>query len=135
MRAGLALHCAPSDRIGDKSSTMSDVFVVRNQLGQYWGKKKRWVDGTKPRAVAHFKHEDEGLNQLVELSSRDIELRGEVAGVALDERGVPVVEPSEHLIPEEEDLLTEAASGEDGAAEADGDETPAASDEDTSPSP
>ncbi len=118
---------------------MSDVFVVRNQLGQYWGKKKRWVDGTKPRTVAHFKHEDEGLNQLVELSSKDIELRGEVAGVALDERGVPVVEPSEHLIPEEEELLTETASGgeDGGAGTADSahDEMPPASDEDTPPSP
>jgi hypothetical protein len=96
---------------------MSEVFVVRNQLGQYWGKKKRWVDGTKPRTVAFFKHEDEGLNQLVELSSKDIELRGEVAGAALDERGVPVVEPSEHLFPDEEDLLSEPGLGEAGAGE------------------
>ncbi len=86
---------------------MSEVFVVCNQLGQYWGKKKRWVDGTKPRTVAHFKHEDEGLNQLVELSSKDVELRGEVASATLDDRGVPVITPSEHLIPDEDDLLTE----------------------------
>ncbi len=96
---------------------MSEVFVVRNQLGQYWGKKKRWVDGTKPRAVAHFKHEDEGLNQLVELSSKDVDLRGEVASAPLDDRGVPVVEPSEHRIVDEEDLLAEAAEGDGDAAE------------------
>ena len=71
---------------------MSEVFVVRNQLGQYWGKKKRWVDGTKPRVVAHFKHEDEGLNQLVELSSKDIELRGEVAAAELDDVEVCVAQ-------------------------------------------
>ena len=91
---------------------MSEVFVVRNQLGQYWGKKKRWVDGTKPRVVAHFKHEDEGINQLVELSAKDMELRGEVVPAELDERGVPVVEPSEHLIPDEEEPLAEAAADE-----------------------
>jgi hypothetical protein len=100
---------------------MSEVFVVRNQLGQYWGKKKRWVDGTKARAVAHFKHEDEGLNQLVELSAKDIGLRGGVAPVPVDDRGLPVVEPSEHLIADEEDLLrdpgTETADDAQAAAE------------------
>ncbi len=106
---------------------MSDVFVVRNQLGQFWGKKKRWVDGTKPRKVAHFAHEDEGLNQLVELSAKDIDLRGEVVPVTIDDRGVPEVEPSEHLIPDEEDLLAEAEQAEAEAAESSGDtETEAA---------
>ncbi len=128
---------------------MTEVFVVRNQLGQYWGKKKRWVDGTKPRTVAHFKHEDEGLNQLVELSSKDIELRGEVASAPLDERGVPVIEPSEHLIPDEDDLLTETGAGtaeatdteaettkEDAKpADAGLDQSDAALEEETPPSP
>ena len=99
---------------------MSNAFVVRNQLGQYWGKKKSWVDGTKRKKVAVFKHEDEGLNQLVELSSKDIDLRGEVAPVTLDERGVPDVQPSEHRILDEEDLLEASgeAPGEDATAQA-----------------
>ncbi len=85
---------------------MSEVFVVRNQLGQYWGKKKRWVDGTRARKVMVCKHQDEGLNVLVELGARDVELRGEVVPVSANERGIPRVEPSEHLLPDEEDLET-----------------------------
>ena len=82
---------------------MAEVFVVRNQLGHYWGKGKAWVDGTEPKAVMHVKHEDEAVNTLFELSSRDIELRGEVVGAELSERGIPLVEPSEHLLPKEPD--------------------------------
>jgi hypothetical protein len=82
---------------------MSKMFVVSNQLGQYWGKKKRWVDGTNARKVMTLKHQDEGFNLLVELSSRDVDLRGEVLTVATNDRGVPQVAPSEHLIAEIEE--------------------------------
>jgi hypothetical protein len=80
---------------------MSDVFVVRNQLGHYWGKKKRWVDGTNPHSVLHTAHQDEAINILFELSSRDIELRGEVVSTTLTDKRDPVVEPSDTPLPEE----------------------------------
>ena len=54
---------------------MTDVFVVRNQHGHYWGKAKVWVDGSSPKTVLRTRHQDEALNTLFELSSRDIELR------------------------------------------------------------
>lgn len=91
---------------------MNELFVICNQLGQYWGKKKRWVDGRKRRKVMTFKHRDEGLNQLVELSARDTELRGEVIAVEVDDRGVPRVRASEHRIVDEEDMQAEAAAAE-----------------------
>ena len=91
---------------------MADVFVVRNQLGHYWGKKKRWVDGSNPHAVLHTAHQDEAVNTLFELSSRDIELRGEVVGATLSDKGDPEVEPSEHPLPEEpEEESVETDSG------------------------
>ncbi|MBK6736993.1 MAG: hypothetical protein IPG64_03410 [Haliea sp.] len=74
---------------------MTDVFVVRNQLGHYWGKAKNWVDGSSPRAVLRTPYQDEAVNTLFELSSRDIELRGEVIATTLSERGEPVIEPSQ----------------------------------------
>ena len=86
---------------------MSQLYVVCNQLDQYWGKKKRWVDGREPKTVMALKHEDEAINQLVELSSRDIELRGRVRAVPVNDKGLVQVEPSDHLI-EEEPLPTEA---------------------------
>lgn len=74
---------------------MTDVFVVRNQLGHYWGKAKIWVDGSIPKTVLRARHQDEAINTLFELSSRDVELRGEVVQTELSERGEPVIEPSQ----------------------------------------
>jgi len=98
---------------------MSEIFVVCNQLGQYWGKKKRWVDGTVAKKVMTLKYRDEGLNLLVELSSRDIELRGEVMAVAANDRGVPRVEPSEHLIVEVEEAPSDPEEAPSDPEEAD----------------
>ena len=96
---------------------MSDGFVVRNQLGHYWGKKKRWVDGSKPARVMVVKHQDEGLNLLVELSARDVDLRGEVVPITTNAKGVPQVEPSEHRLDDEDDIAAALASEtEKGAA-------------------
>ena len=103
---------------------MSETFVVCNQLGQFWGKKHRWVDGHVAQRVMRLKHQDEALNMLVELSAKDVDLRGEVLGVELDRKGFPLIEPSEHRLEDEDDIAPEddAApedeneSGEDGAA-------------------
>ena len=92
---------------------MAEVFVVRNQLGHYWGRKKRWVDGSNPHKVLHTPHRDEAVNTLFELSARDIDLRGEVIAAPLSERGDPVVEPSGTPLPEE----PEEAPGEQAQAE------------------
>lgn len=91
---------------------MTEVFVIRNQLGHYWGKSKTWVDGSDARAVMRARHEDEAVNTLFELSSKDFELRGEVLAAQLTERGDPIVEPSQ--IP----LLLEAESAPESPAAA-----------------
>lgn len=91
---------------------MSSTFVVRNQLGQFWGKKKKWVDGTAPKRVLVCKHEDEGVNLLVELSAKDIDLRGEVAATEVNEKGVPQVESSAHLIVDEPEPTLEPEEAE-----------------------
>lgn len=96
---------------------MTEVYVVRNQHGHYWGRAKVWVDGLEPRTVLHLRHEDEALNTLFELSSRDLNLRGRVLAVALSERGEPVVEPSGVPVPQDdgEGADTAALPGEGGA--------------------
>lgn len=81
---------------------MTDIFVIRNQLGHYWGKGKQWVDGSEPKTVMKLKHNDEAVNTLVELSSRDIDLRGEIVEVELNSRGEPKVEASDIPLPNAE---------------------------------
>lgn len=103
---------------------MTDVYVIRNQLGHYWGKGKEWVDGTEPKAIMRAKHEDEAVNTLFELSSRDFALRGEVVGVGLTDKGEPDVEPSEHLLPKE-DPKQDDKPGEQAATLESTAETPA----------
>ena len=80
---------------------MTDVYVIRNQQGHYWGKSKQWVDGSDPRAVMRAKHRDEAVNNLFELSSKDFELRGEVVAAEVNERGEPIIEPSQIPLPME----------------------------------
>ncbi len=78
---------------------MTEVFLIRNQLGHYWGKKKLWVDGRDARTVMRVKHRDEAVNTLFELSSKDIELRGKITPAELNPRGEPLIEASDIPLP------------------------------------
>ena len=89
---------------------MSELFVIRNQLGHYWGKSKAWVDGSDPRAVMRTRHQDEAVNTLFELSSKDFELRGEVLPVEPSERGEPMIEPSQNPLPPSPQAQAEQAA-------------------------
>lgn len=91
---------------------MAELFVIRNQLGHYWGKSKAWVDGSDAKAVKRTRQRDDAVNTLFELSSKDFELRGEVLQVEATERGEPVVEPSEFPLPADEAILEQEAAPE-----------------------
>lgn len=91
-----------------------EVFVIRNQLGQYWARSGEWVDGREPQRLLKQKHRDEAVNQLVELSAKDIDLRGEVLACSLGEKREPEVEVSEHRTP----TLAEKAAAEAASAKA-----------------
>ena len=57
---------------------MSGAFVIRNQLGHYWGKSGSWIKGERAGQVAWWAYRDEAVNTLFELGSQDTDLRGEV---------------------------------------------------------
>lgn len=103
---------------------MTDVYVIRNQQGHYWAKAKLWVDGSDARPVLRAKHEDEAINILFELSSKDIDLRGEVIAAELSERGDPIIEPSAIPIPvePEDDAEEEPEVADTDVANAEADE-------------
>lgn len=80
---------------------MSQTFLIRNQLGHWWGRGKRWVDGRELARVAHWPHRDEVANTLFELSSQDFGLRGEIVAVSLNEGQLPKLEISTIPLPDE----------------------------------
>ena len=82
---------------------MPDVFVITNQLGHFWGKSKQWVDGKDPRTILRARHQDEAVNTLVDLSTKDMTLRGQVIEVPLSQRGEPVVTVSDIPVPQIEE--------------------------------
>ena len=92
---------------------MTEVFVIRNQLGHYWGKSKAWVDGSQPKQVLRSAHRDEAVNTLFELSSKDFELRGDVVAAELSERREPIIEASQIPLPmeAEAELVAEIPDG------------------------
>jgi hypothetical protein len=57
-------------------------------------------------------HEDDAINTLFELSSKDVELRGEVIASVLTERGDPVIEPSQIPLLEDPELEDEHTNPE-----------------------
>jgi hypothetical protein len=74
------------------------VFVIRNQHEQYLDKKEGWQSGKDSAALYSTAHHDEALNTLLEINSKDIELRGSIIEVAKDEKKRPVVEVSEQAL-------------------------------------
>lgn len=71
---------------------MSQVFVIQNQHGHFFGKHKDWVDGRDRRLLYRTPHRDEAVNHVFEQSSKDIDLRASVLSCELDDSGQPRVE-------------------------------------------
>lgn len=99
---------------------MTDVFVICNQHGHFWGKKKMWVDGSEPKTLLRVKNRDEASNTLFELSSKDFELRGEIVDAQLNPKGEPIVQVSDIPLPilleDEETAEGEIDTVDDSAA-------------------
>jgi hypothetical protein len=111
---------------------MSEIFIIRNQLGHFWGKSKTWVDGSDARAVMRVKNRDEATNTLFELSSKDFELRGDILEAEANTKGDPMVQVSDIPLPEVPDAEldpVEAAAVEAAAVDT------AVVDAEASPSP
>lgn len=70
---------------------MAKAFVIQNQLGQYFTRKGEWVSGKDASVLFQQPHYDQALNQLIEINSKDIELRGKVLEVGVDENKRPLI--------------------------------------------
>jgi hypothetical protein len=78
---------------------VSGAFIIRNQLGHYWGKAGSWVKGGRAGQVACWTHRDEAVNALFELGSQDTDLRGEVMLTETEDELPKNLEISQHPVP------------------------------------
>ena len=78
---------------------MSGAFVIRNQLGHYWGKSGSWIKVERAGQVACWTHRDEAVNTLFELGSQDTDLRGAVMLTEIEDLLPKNLEISEHPVP------------------------------------
>ena len=78
---------------------MSGVFIIRNQLGHYWGKSGSWVKGGRAGQVACWTHGEEAVNTLFELGSQHTDLRGEVMLADTEDQLPKNLEISQHPVP------------------------------------
>jgi len=95
---------------------MAKAFVIRNQDGQYLTKKGEWVSGKEAKGLYHQAHSDQALNQLIEVNTKDIYLRGTILELDLCEKRRPIVleyGPD----PEQPELLSEDAKLEEEVPE------------------
>ena len=96
---------------------MSGGFVIRNQLGHYWGRSGGWITGERAGQVALWTYRDEAVNTLFELGSQDTNLRGEVMltetedqlpkNLKISELPVPKPDKGDNLESDEDDPTDE----------------------------
>jgi hypothetical protein len=94
------------------------VFVIRNQHGFYLTRQNEWADGHDPAPLFRTAYRDVALNTLIELNARDIELRGSIIEVEVNEKGLPKIEPADAVTIA---AAADARTDETGAAPVTGD--------------
>lgn len=106
---------------------MKEVFVIRNQHGQFLGKQAQWIDESEPAAAWRTPHRDVALNHLIETNARDIEQRLLLLQCPLNEKDVPLlgdaIEPRKSAPVTYDEPEGEAASAPEAGEEPEHDET------------
>lgn len=77
---------------------MSQVFVIRNQVGLYLSKQREWVSGHDPQQLYRSAHKDEAINTVFEVTAKDLYLRAAPLECDLNDKGQPVVEPGDRAL-------------------------------------
>lgn len=77
---------------------MSELFILQNQDKLFLGKQNIWLDGRDLNALFKTAHRDEAINQMFEASSKDYKQRIKVVTCAVNEKGLPAIDPE--IMPE-----------------------------------
>ncbi len=71
---------------------MSKIYVVQSSDGHYYSKHQEWLTGKDANQIYFGKYKDEALNQLIDITLSDVNIRAKVVETILNERGLPVME-------------------------------------------
>ena len=98
------------------------VFVIRNQHGLYLTRQNEWVDGHDAAPLFKAAFRDMALNTLIELNAKDIELRGVIVEVEVNEKGLPKITAGDTSQAGDagsspDDLITSAEAADDTSIE------------------
>lgn len=69
---------------------MTTLYVIQNQFGLYWGKQSEWLSPSQASQILHSQHKDEMLNNLIELNTKDINIRAKVLAVPTNDKNQPI---------------------------------------------
>ncbi|MFL0811081.1 MAG: hypothetical protein K6L76_11750 [Agarilytica sp.] len=96
---------------------MSIVYLLKNQHEQYLNKSGEWVEGEAASTLFRSLHKDEAINQRVELSVKQMEMRIDIAKAELNKQGVPQLSIESH--PQHNETNPEASSSNEAPAASD----------------
>lgn len=65
------------------------LYIIQTRGGKYLSKQVEWLDHCPPSQLFATPYKDVALNQLIELNTRDINLRATVVDCDSDDKGLP----------------------------------------------
>ena len=77
---------------------MSELFILQNQHKLFLSKQNSWVDGQDVNLLYKSPYKDEAINQMVEVSAKDYTQRIKLVRCAMNDKGLPDIDPS--MLPE-----------------------------------
>lgn len=88
---------------------MNKVFVVQSAEGHYFSKHGQWLSGKEASQIYFGKYKDEALNQLIDITIKNVDVRAKVVETQLNARNYPILEilVETDLIDSHEQLLQE----------------------------
>jgi len=70
---------------------MAQVFVLQNQHKGLLNKRGEWCDGRDARSLFNTLHQDEAINQKIEVNAKDYTLRISILECERNDKGVPLL--------------------------------------------
>jgi hypothetical protein len=71
---------------------MNTVYVVQSVEGHYFSKQGQWLSGKEANLIFVGKYKDDALNQLIDITLKNVDVRARVVETQLNARNLPILE-------------------------------------------